>query len=83
MKMQNQLNIALDDAAGWARHYRETGQYPPAGAVINWQVTVYDPEENQIAKWTIEGRTQQEAAAEAEADIFYITDADDWTLVPA
>lgn len=45
-----------------------------------WQVIVYDKDENQIAEWLIEDRTEGEAVREAEYDVHHTPDSEDWTM---
>lgn len=46
----------------------------------NWVVRVYDADDNLLAAWTMENRTEHEAEHEAYADVQLIPHEADWTL---
>jgi hypothetical protein len=46
----------------------------------NWVVKVYDVNDDLLASWAIENRTESQAFSEAEADVERIPHQADWTM---
>lgn len=46
----------------------------------NWVVKVYDINDDLLASWAIENRTESQAFSEAEADVMRIPNQEDWTI---
>ena len=47
---------------------------------MDWTVRVYDGEDDEIATWDIEDRTEHQAFEEAAADVARLERAADWSL---
>jgi len=46
----------------------------------DWEVKVYDKNNNILDAWDIDDRTENEAEKEAEAEVQKVIGFDDWTL---